>query len=139
MDKIVKSEAEWRAELMPEQYRVARQHGTERAFSHPYNAEKAAGLYCCACCGAPLFRSEAKYDSGSGWPSYFQPVSPEAVSEHADRSFLMSRTEIRCGRCDAHLGHVFPDGPPPTGLRYCMNGTALQFRPDAEGAAVKAG
>ena len=125
-----KSDAEWRAELTPEQYYIARERGTERPFSHPYNFEKRDGVYVCMCCGAPLFRSEAKYKSGSGWPSYFTPVSEDAVTEHEDNSSSMKRIEVRCARCDAHLGHVFPDGPKPTGLRYCMNGTALRLEPD---------
>ena len=127
--KIVKSEAEWRAELTPEAYQVARKHGTERAFSHPYNNEKRAGVYKCVCCGAPLFTSQTKFDSGTGWPSYFAPLKPEAVDEHVDRGFFMTRTEVRCAQCDAHLGHVFPDGPAPTGQRYCMNGVAMVFEP----------
>ncbi len=126
-----KSDAEWRAELTPEQYYITRQNGTERPFSHPYNFEKRDGLYVCVCCGVPLFRSESKYESGSGWPSYFTPVSDDAVTEIEDRSHFMKRVEVRCARCDAHLGHVFPDGPKPTGLRYCMNGTALRLEPDA--------
>jgi peptide-methionine (R)-S-oxide reductase len=130
--KIVKSDAEWRAALTPEQYHVTRKHGTERAFTGPWWDEKRAGLYSCVCCGAPLFRSDAKFDSGTGWPSYWAPVSPDAVSAHEDRSWFMRRTEIRCAACDAHLGHVFDDGPAPTGLRYCMNGTAMSFAPDGE-------
>ncbi|MFN0193119.1 MAG: peptide-methionine (R)-S-oxide reductase MsrB [Aestuariivirga sp.] len=128
--KTEMSDAEWRKKLTPEQYRVLREHGTERAFTHPYNAEKSAGMYRCAGCGAELFSANAKFDSGTGWPSYCQPASPEAVSEHSDRSWFMTRTEVRCASCDGHLGHVFPDGPKPTGLRYCMNGAALDFKPD---------
>jgi peptide-methionine (R)-S-oxide reductase len=129
--KIVRTEEEWRALLTPEQYRVTRQHGTERAFTGPCWNEKAAGLYTCVACGAPLFRSETKYDSGTGWPSFYAPVEVGAVAEHEDRSLFGRRTEIRCSTCDAHLGHVFKDGPRPTGLRYCMNGTALDLKPDA--------
>jgi peptide-methionine (R)-S-oxide reductase len=128
--KIRKSDAEWRAQLTPEQYYVTREHGTERAFTGPFWNEKRAGLYTCICCGTALFRSETKFDSGTGWPSYYQPISAEAVTEVEDRSWFMRRTEIRCAACDAHLGHVFKDGPRPTGLRYCMNGTALDFHPD---------
>ncbi|MCC6946879.1 MAG: peptide-methionine (R)-S-oxide reductase MsrB [Bradyrhizobiaceae bacterium] len=127
--KVQKTDAEWRKELTPEQYYVTRQHGTERPFSSPLNVEKREGMYVCVACGNPLFKSDAKYESGSGWPSFWQPVSPDAVTEHEDSSMLMQRIEIRCGRCDAHLGHVFPDGPQPTGLRYCMNGTALKLMP----------
>ncbi|RAI00923.1 peptide-methionine (R)-S-oxide reductase [Acuticoccus sediminis] len=128
--KVQKSDADWRSQLTPEQYRVTRRHGTERAYTSPLNAEKRSGTYTCVCCGAPLFRSETKFDSGTGWPSFYQPVSGGAVEDHEDRSLFMRRTENRCARCDAHLGHVFPDGPRPTGLRYCMNGTALNFEPD---------
>jgi peptide-methionine (R)-S-oxide reductase len=127
---IIKTDAEWRAALTPEQYYVTREHGTERAFTGPYWNEKRAGLYRCVCCGTPLFNSSTKFDSGTGWPSFSAPVDGEAVAEHDDRSWLMRRTEIRCATCDAHLGHVFPDGPKPTGMRYCMNGTALTFEED---------
>jgi peptide-methionine (R)-S-oxide reductase len=129
MPKIRKSDAEWKAQLSPEAYRVAREHGTERAFSHPYNNEKASGTYACVCCGKPLFEASSKFDSGTGWPSFFAPLSATAVDEHEDGMFFMRHTEIRCADCDAHLGHVFPDGPRPTGLRYCMNGVALKFEP----------
>jgi peptide-methionine (R)-S-oxide reductase len=130
--KVTKSEAEWRAQLTPEQFYVTRQHGTERAFTGPYWNEKRPGTYSCVCCGAELFSADTKYDSGTGWPSFYAPVDEGAVSVHEDRSWLMSRTEIRCANCDAHLGHVFPDGPRPTGQRYCMNGTALTFKPEGE-------
>lgn len=128
--KVVKSDEEWRRQLSPEQFYVTRQHGTERAFTGPYWNEKRPGLYSCVCCGEPLFDAAAKYDSGTGWPSFWAPVDPRAVSEHDDRSWFSRRTEIRCAKCDAHLGHVFPDGPKPTGQRYCMNGTALRFSPN---------
>lgn len=129
-EKIHKTDSEWRAALTPEQFRVTRKHGTERAFTSPLNDEKRAGTFNCVCCGLPLFRSEAKFESGTGWPSFFQPISAAAIEDHEDRSFFMRRTETRCARCEAHLGHVFPDGPKPTGLRYCMNGVALGFEPD---------
>src|SRR5262245_16764615 len=128
--KVVKSEEEWRKQLTPEQFYVTRQHGTERAFTGPWWNEKRKGAYRCICCGAPLFSSATKYDSGTGWPSFWAPVDVCAVSEHVDRSWFMRRTEIRCATCDAHLGHVFPDGPRPSGQRYCMNGTALSFAPE---------
>jgi peptide-methionine (R)-S-oxide reductase len=127
--RIEKSEAEWRQQLSPEAFHVTRKHGTERAFTHPYNKEKAEGMYRCVCCGEPVFASADKFDSGTGWPSYTRPAAEASVSEHDDSSFFMRRTEVRCARCDAHLGHVFPDGPQPTGMRYCINGVALKFEP----------
>lgn len=129
IDKVVKSDQEWREQLSPEAYRVARKHGTERAFTND-NFPKVAGTFNCVCCGAKVFDQAAKFDSGTGWPSFYQPISAEAVGEQEDRSWLMRRTEVHCNRCDAHLGHVFPDGPHPTGLRYCINGVALKFEPD---------
>lgn len=130
MTKIEKSDSEWREQLTPDQYHVTRKHGTERAFSGPHQDEKRDGTFTCVCCDKPLFRTSAKYDSGTGWPSFFAPIDDNAVSEHKDRSLFMVRTEVRCAACDAHLGHVFPDGPQPTGQRYCMNGHALNFQPD---------
>ncbi len=131
-ERISKSDAEWRAQLTPDQYRVTREHGTERAGSSPLNAEKREGVFTCVCCGAPLFSSGTKFESGTGWPSFYQPMEKDVVSEHEDRSFMMRRTEVRCAHCEAHLGHVFRDGPQPTGLRYCMNGVALEFKPQDE-------
>lgn len=128
--KVVKTDAEWREQLTPIQYQITRQHGTERAFSSPNFDSALHGTYRCVCCDRPLYKSEAKYESGTGWPSFFQPIEPNAVSAVEDHSYGMNRTEIRCSDCDAHLGHVFPDGPPPTGLRYCMNGNALIFDQD---------
>jgi peptide-methionine (R)-S-oxide reductase len=126
---IEKSDQEWQRELSPDAFRVLRKHGTERAGTSPLNHEKREGSYLCAGCGAELFGSNAKYESGSGWPSFFRPKTPQAVGTDTDRSLMMTRTEVHCARCGGHLGHVFPDGPAPTGQRYCMNGAALNFRP----------
>lgn len=127
-DKIDKTDAEWRAQLSDLAYQVTRQHGTERAWSHD-DFPKSPGTYRCICCDARLFDQKTKFDSGTGWPSFYAPLDKDVVGETEDRKFFMRRTEVHCARCDAHLGHVFPDGPPPTGLRYCMNGVALRFDP----------
>jgi peptide-methionine (R)-S-oxide reductase len=130
-----RTEDQWRAVLAPEAFHVLREHGTERAGSSRLNQEKSAGTFCCAGCGQPLFASDTKFESGTGWPSFWKPVEG-SVQTVEDRTFFMSRTEVRCARCQGHLGHVFPDGPPPTGLRYCMNGVALEFKPRSESPLV---
>ena len=126
-DKTKKSEQEWQQELTPDQYQIARQHGTEPPFTGKYYDHKEAGVYHCICCSAPLFRSQDKFDSGTGWPSYTAPYDSQAVAEYRDDSHGMTRVEVRCSKCDAHLGHVFEDGPQPTGLRYCINSAVLNF------------
>jgi peptide-methionine (R)-S-oxide reductase len=133
MAKIEKSDEEWRRSLTPEQYQVLRQKGTERPFTGEYEKTKEKGTYVCAACGNPLFSSETKYESGSGWPSFYQPLSGESVATETDRSHFMERTEVVCSRCGGHLGHVFDDGPQPTGERYCMNSVALKLEKEGEG------
>jgi peptide-methionine (R)-S-oxide reductase len=129
-EKVIKTDEEWRRILSPEAYAVTRQHGTERAWTGVYNDEKRKGVYSCICCGQHLFHSDTKYESGSGWPSYWKPISEDRVTLHRDTSYGMVRVEVRCSKCEAHLGHVFPDGPEPTGERYCMNSVALNLKPE---------
>ncbi len=129
MAKIVKSDVEWKGQLSPDAYHVARGHGTERAWTSPLNEEKRSGMFACIGCGKEVFASDAKFDSGTGWPSFYEPAAQDAVATSTDRKFFMTRTEVHCADCDSHLGHVFPDGPKPSGLRYCINGVALSFKP----------
>jgi peptide-methionine (R)-S-oxide reductase len=129
IEKIVKTDDEWKKILTPEQYDVLRHEGTERAFTSPLNNVHEKGVFVCAACGLTLYSSDQKFDSGTGWPSFWAPIDPKHITTNTDRSFFQVRTEVRCARCGGHLGHVFPDGPPPTGLRYCMNGVAMKFVP----------
>ena len=133
VDKITKTDTQWREQLGDDAYQVCRQKGTERAFTGKYWDNHEAGIYKCACCGEPLFSSATKFDSGTGWPSYYEPINAEAITEHEDRSLFMHRVEVVCSKCDCHLGHVFPDGPPPTGLRGCMNSASLDLNEKENG------
>ena len=131
MEKVIKSDAEWQKELAPDAFKVLCKHGTERAGTHD-DFPKEQGIFLCKGCGNPLFDQDAKFESGTGWPSFYAPIDPDAVGEQEDRKLFMRRTEVHCNKCEGHLGHVFPDGPAPTGLSYCMNGVAMTFKPDSE-------